>query len=602
MPEFLTDIKRTHDCGALRASDESARVVLFGWVANRRDHGGCVFIDLRDRGGITQVVFEPQLSAEAHTLAGELRSEFCIGISGTVSSRGEAKNPNLPTGDIEVMCDALTIFSRAETPPFEISDTTSTHENIRLKHRALDLRRPALQKNFLLRSQIYQTTRRTLADLKFVEIETPFMVKYTPGGARNFLVPSRLNPGQFYALAESPQIFKQLFMVSGFDRYFQIVRCFRDEDLRQDRQPEFTQIDLEMSFVTEEDVQAVVERLMVNLWKDVLGLDITAPFARMPHEEAMARYGSDKPDLRFDLPLCDLTEAVRRHDGGGVEMFKTALATRRAAHDPPVVKGWRLPAEQATKLSRTEVDKLEEFVKGLGARGLARARVGAGGAWTQTPLKNVTDGLREEVNRVAGATEGDLLFFQFGSKKLSLNVLGHLRLHLAGKMGLIPPHQWKFCWITQFPLFEVADNGALAAAHHPFTSPAEADLPRLESDPASVHARAYDLVLNGNEVAGGSVRIHRGDVQERVFRSLGLSAEEAQEKFGFLLEAFKYGPPPHGGIAAGLDRLAMLLCGAESLRDVIAFPKTQKGTDLCTDAPNAVSRKQLEELHIDLRS
>jgi aspartyl-tRNA synthetase len=600
MSEFLKDLKRTHDCGALRASDAGNKVVLFGWVAHRRDHGGCVFIDLRDRAGVTQLVFEPHLNAEAHVLAGELRSEFCIGIVGTVQGRGGAKNPNLPTGDIEVHCDRLTIFSRSETPPFELTDDTSTNELIRLKNRPIDLRRPALQKNFQVRSQVYQTTRRVLTDHTFTEIETPFMVKYTPGGARNFLVPSRLNPGQFYALAESPQIFKQLFMVAGFDRYFQIVRCFRDEDLRQDRQPEFTQIDVEMSFVVEEDVQNVIESLMKALWKDVLGIDLVTPFLRLPYSEAMGKYGSDKPDLRFDLPLVDLTEVVRKHDGGGVELLRSVLASGKTGHDAPVIKAWRLPGSDAGKMSRSELDKLEEFAKGFGARGLARARIGAGGAWTQSPMKTITDALRTEINTVAGLAEGDLLFLQFGSRKMVNAVLGGLRLHMADKLGLIPKGVWKFAWVTEFPLFERSEDGKLAAAHHPFTSPSEEDLPRLESDPASVRARAYDLVLNGNEIAGGSIRIHRGDVQSRVFRALGLTEEDTRAKFGFLLDAFKYGPPPHGGIAAGVDRLAMLLCGAESLRDVIAFPKTQKGTDLCTDAPSPVSPRQLDELHIAL--
>jgi aspartyl-tRNA synthetase len=572
------------------------RVVLFGWVNSRRDHGGCVFVDLRDRGGFTQVMFETSLGDEAFKLAGELRSEFCIGVSGVVVDRNERRNPKLPTGEIEVHCDALTIFSRAETPPFEISDDNVSNEQLRLKHRALDLRRPSLQKNFVLRSQIYQTARRVLTEHECLEIETPFMVKYTPGGARNFLVPSRLNPGTFYALAESPQIFKQLFMVAGMDRYFQIVRCFRDEDLRQDRQPEFTQIDIEMSFVVEEDVQGVVESLMAALWKDVLGIELGTPFRRMSHAEAVGSYGSDKPDLRFDLPLVDLTEIVRKHEGGGVEMLRAALGGRDAA-----VKGWRLPAEHASKLARAALDKLEDFAKGFGARGLARARIGAGGVWTQSPIKTMADGMRNEINAAAGVGEGDLLFLQFGAKKLANTVLGALRLHLAHQLGLVPKDQWKFCWITEFPLFEETDDGKLVAAHHPFTSPMPGDLERLESEPASVRARAYDLVLNGNEVAGGSIRIHRPDVQSRVFAALGLSAEDARAKFGFLLDAFKYGPPPHGGIAAGLDRLAMLLCGAESLRDVIAFPKTQKGTDLCTDAPGPVSTRQLDELHIALK-
>jgi aspartyl-tRNA synthetase len=595
MAEFLIDLKRTHDCGALRAADANGRAVLFGWVAARRDHGGCVFIDLRDRGGITQVVFEPGAGSEAHLQAAELRREFCIGIAGVVRERGGHKNPNLATGDIELAADRLTIFSTAETPPFSIGDPDSG-ETLRLKHRYLDLRSPSLQQNFQRRSQIYQTTRRILTEHKFTEIETPFMVKYTPGGARNFLVPSRLNPGQFYALAESPQIFKQLFMVAGMDRYFQIVRCFRDEDLRLDRQPEFTQIDLEMSFVVEEDVQNVVEALMASLWKDILGIELTLPFARLPYAEAIGKYGSDKPDLRFDLPLCDLTELVKQHEGGGVGLLQAAVKATGG-----VVKGWRLPAAQAKSLSRADLDKLEEFAKGFGARGLARARIGEGGAWTQSPMKTMTDELRRAINDAAGLGDGDLLFLQFGAKKLVNAVLGGLRLHLATKLALIPKDQWRFCWITEFPLFEASEEGHLVAAHHPFTSPHAEDLERLESDPASVRARAYDLVLNGNEIAGGSIRIHRPDVQARVFRALGLADEDARAKFGFLLEAFKFGPPPHGGIAAGVDRLAMLLCGAESLRDVIAFPKTQKGTDLLTEAPGPVSRRQLDELHIALK-
>jgi aspartyl-tRNA synthetase len=596
MPEFLTDLKRSHDCGALRASDAGKRVVLFGWVASRRDHGGLVFIDLRDRAGITQVAFEPDQGAEAFALAGELRSEFCVGVTGTVVERGGKKNPNLATGEIEIKADRLTIFSRAETPPFEITDTTLAGESVRLKHRYLDLRRPALQKNFLVRSTIYQTTRRYLSQNGFAEIETPFMVKYTPGGARNFLVPSRLNPSQFYALAESPQIFKQLFMVSGFDRYFQIVRCFRDEDLRLDRQPEFTQIDLEMSFVVEQDVQNIIEGLVAALWKDVLGIELKLPLPRLTYAEAVGKYGSDKPDLRFDLPLCDLTDLCRQHDGGGVGLIQGALKTPSA-----IVKGWRLPAAQAAKLARSDLDKLEEFAKGFGAGGLARARIGAGGAWTQTPMKTMTDALRAGINAAAGLEEGDLLFLQFGAKKLVNTVLGALRLHVAGKLDLIPKDTWRFCWVTDFPLFEQGDDGHFVAAHHPFTSPNPDDLERLESDPGSVRARAYDLTLNGNEIAGGSIRIHRSDVQPRVFTALGLSEEDAKAKFGFLLEAFKYGPPPHGGIAAGLDRLAMLLCGADSLRDVIAFPKTQKGTDMMTDAPSGVSKRQLDELHIALK-
>ena len=597
MSEFLARHTRSHTCGALRAGDAGRAAVLTGWVQTYRDFGGCVFIDLRDREGITQLVFDPTFCGEAvHKIARDLRSEWCIGVAGEVRSRGTNVNDKMATGTIEVWAKEVEVFSRSDTPPFAIEDSVETNEALRLKYRYLDLRRPKLQKSMMTRSAVTRVTRSYLAANRFLEIETPFMVKYTPGGARNFLVPSRLNPGQFYALAESPQIFKQLFMVSGFDRYFQIVRCFRDEDLRLDRQPEFTQIDLEMSFVVEEDIQNIVEGLMAALWKDVLGVEIPRPLPRLTYADAMALYGSDKPDLRFGLPLSDLTAAVRQHQGGGVGLLQAAVAQPNG-----IVKGWRLPAAEASKLSRAELDKLEEFAKGFGSRGLARARIGAGGAWAQSPMKTISDGLRTEINNLAQLAEGDLLFLQFGAPKLVNAVLGGLRLHLAAKLDLIPKGVWRFCWITEFPLFEQGDDGHLAASHHPFTSPSAADLERLESDPASVRARAYDLVLNGNEIAGGSIRIHRSDVQARVFRALGLSDEDARAKFGFLLEAFKYGPPPHGGIAAGVDRLAMLLCGAESLRDVIAFPKTQKGTDLLTDAPSAVSSRQLDELHISLK-
>jgi aspartyl-tRNA synthetase len=601
-PEFLVESKRTHRCGELRAADVgNANVVLMGWVATRRDHGGRVFIDLRDRTGIVQVVFGPDVDAAAHALAGELRSEFCIGVAGRVISRGDNVNAKLPTGEIEVEATRLHIFSRSETPPFEVSDDTEAGESVRLKYRYLDLRRPALQKNFLVRSQLYRATRDYFYENDFSELETPFMVKYTPGGARNFLVPSRLNPGEFYALAESPQIFKQLFMVAGFDRYFQIVRCFRDEDLRLDRQPEFTQIDVEMSFVTEEDVYRIMEGLIGRIWKDVLGVTLPMPFARLSYDDAMARYGVDKPDLRFGLPLTDLTETLKPLHGGGVPLFAGALEQNG------IIKALRLPAANAGALSRTEADKLEEFVKGFGARGLARAKVADGPSgeleWTQSPLaKSVTKEARAAVNAAVGATPGDYLFFQFGRAKLVNAVLGGLRLHLGHKLGLIDEKQtWNFCWVTHFPLFDHdEEKKTYVAAHHPFTAPRAEDVALLETDPGKVKARAYDLVLNGNEIAGGSLRIYQHDVQQKVFAALGLTDADFRAKFGFLLDAFKYGPPPHGGIAFGLDRLAMLLCGADSLRDVIAFPKTQKGTDLMTDAPTPVSDVQLEELHVRL--
>src|SRR6476646_868517 len=597
-PQFMVELKRTHACGALRAGDVGKNdVVLMGWVATRRDHGGRVFIDLRDRTGITQVVFGPDVDKDAHALAGELRSEFCIAVAGRVISRGDNVNAKLPTGEIEVEATRLHIFSRAETPPFEVSDDTEAGESVRLKYRYLDLRRPSLQKNFFVRSQLYRATREYFHANEFSELETPFMVKYTPGGARNFLVPSRLNPGHFYALAESPQIFKQLFMVAGFDRYFQIVRCFRDEDLRLDRQPEFTQIDVEMSFVAEEDVYRIMEGLIARIWKDVLGVTVKTPFARVPYDEAMAKYGVDKPDLRFGLHLTDLTETLKPLSGGGVPLFAGALEQKG------IIKALRLPAENAGSLSRTEADKLEEFVKGFGARGLARCKVADGCEWTQTPLaKNITPEARQAINAALGCTTGDYVFFQFGRPKLVNAVLGGLRLHLGNKLGLVDKSQWKFLWVTQFPLFDHdEDHKGFVAAHHPFTAPRDEDVPLLESDPGKVKARAYDLVLNGNEIAGGSLRIFQRDVQAKVFAALGLTEADFRAKFGFLLDAFKYGTPPHGGIALGLDRLALLLCGADSLRDVIAFPKTQKGTDLMTDAPSGVAKKQLDELFIQLK-
>jgi aspartyl-tRNA synthetase len=601
---FLETHKRTHRAGELRAAHLGQEVVLTGWVGTRRDHGGRVFIDLRDRSGISQVVFGPDVDERAHALAGELRSEFCIGVRGRVISRGDNKNAKLPTGEIEVEALELHIFSRSETPPFEISDDTEAGEPIRLKHRYLDLRRPAMQRNFMLRSQLYRSTREHFHADGFLELETPFMVKYTPGGARNFLVPSRLNPGCFYALAESPQIFKQLFMVAGMDRYFQIVRCFRDEDLRLDRQPEFTQIDVEMSFCTEEDVYSVMEGLICRIWKDVLGVEIERPFRRIGYDEAMGKYGVDKPDLRFELLLTDVTEVLRAHAGGGVPIFQGAINPTSQGGQGGIVKALRVPAKDAAQLSRTEADKLEEFVKGFGARGLARCKIGEGGEWAQSPLsKTITPAARAAVNQALGAGPGDYVFFQFGRPKLVNAVLGGLRLHLGHKLGLLEKGTWRFAWITDFPLFDYDEESRrFVAAHHPFTAPRPADVQALQSgkpeELARVKARAYDLVLNGNEIAGGSLRIYQRDVQAAVFAALGLSVDDFKAKFGFLLDAFKYGPPPHGGIAFGVDRLSMLLCGAESLRDVIAFPKTQKGTDLMTDAPTGVARDQLAELFV----
>jgi aspartyl-tRNA synthetase len=588
MSQFLATHTRTHSCGQLRASDAGKQVVLTGWVQSRRDHGGCVFIDLRDRDGITQLVFDGSFDKSALEAAGDLRSEWCIGVSGEVRSRGAMVNDKLATGAIEVWVKAMEVFSKAETPPFQIEDNVETNEALRLKYRYLDLRRPALQRKLIQRSAITRVTRDYLGKNGFLEIETPFMVKYTPGGARNFLVPSRLNPGQFYALAESPQIFKQLLMVAGYERYFQITRCFRDEDLRLDRQPEFTQIDIEMSFVNEQILQNMMEGLMATLWRDVLGVEIKLPLRRMTYAEAMDKYGVDKPDLRLDLTLCEVTAPCRE---SGFRVFESVIQTGG------IVKCLRVPGPP-DKLPRSVLDGLQDFAKQFGVKGIAWARIQEGGAWQG--IKGFSDHARAQVNHIAGATPGDTLLFFAEKAKVANTVAGATRLHIGDKLGLIRKGEWQFMWLTDPPLFEIAD-GEVAAAHHPFTSPRVEDEALLEEAPEKVLARAYDLVLNGVEVGGGSIRIHRSELQDRAFKALGISEEERRAKFGFLLDAFKYGPPPHGGIAFGLDRLAMLMTGAESLRDVIAFPKTQKGSDLMTECPTGVSKKQLDELFIQLR-
>jgi aspartyl-tRNA synthetase len=596
LPRFITELKRTHTCGELTKADIGKEVVLFGWVANRRDHGGAVFIDLRDREGLTQVVFEEDVRPEVHALAGQLRLEYVLGIRGKVVSRGGNVNAKLRTGEIEVHATDLELFNKSEPTPFQIEDKLDTSEEKRLQYRYLDLRRAPLQKSLMTRAKVNHLTRNYFTENRFLELETPFMGRYTPGGARNFLVPSRLNPGKFYALAESPQLYKQLYMVAGFDRYFQIVRCFRDEDLRLDRQPEFTQIDVEMSFVEQNDVFDIIEGLIVRLWKEVLGVEIPRPFQRMPFDESMAKYGNDKPDLRFDMPHTELTSLVKEHGGGGIPMMKDAV------DGGGIVKAMRVPATMA--FSRTEIDKLEEYVKGMGAKGLARAKVGEGGEWTQSPLaKTVTPELRQAVNAACGAQPGDLILFQFGKPSTVQTVMANLRVHLAKKHGLIPEYgsggNWRFLWVVDPPLFEFdEESGKWAAAHHAFTRPRDQDLPYLESDPGRVYCWRYDLVLNGFEIGGGSIRLHDPATQARVFKAMGISDEDARAKFGFLLDALKMGAPPHGGIALGMDRLCMLLTGAESLRDVVAWPKTQKGTDLMTGAPGDVDAKQLRDLYV----
>jgi aspartyl-tRNA synthetase len=620
MARFIDELKRSHHCAELRASDEGAIVVLFGWVSSYRDHGGCVFVDLRDREGVTQLVFDPDFSGHgdmpraAHDTARSMRSEWVIGVRGVVKSRGANKNPKLATGDIEVHVIEAGVFNKSETPPFEIADSIDTGEDKRLQYRFLDLRRPPLQKTLRVRHRLNQVTRTYFDGLGFIELETPFMVKYTPGGARNFLVPSRLNPGKFYALAESPQIFKQLYMVAGFDRYFQIVKCFRDEDLRLDRQPEFTQIDMEMSFVNQDDVFRVMEGLVFRIWREVCGVELhelypSGRFPQLPFEESMGRYGNDKPDLRFGLEHVDLTSLIASHGGGGVPFWKAiadkfASGELRADLPAEIVKAIRVPAEFASKLSRTEVERLEDYVKTMGAKGLARAKIDAGGNWVQSPLaKMITPELRVAINECAGAKDGDLLLFQFGRQASVQTVLANLRLVLAKKLGLIPESghggKWQFLWVVNPPLFEFDDDKKTwVAAHHAFTRPHDDCVDLLDKDPGKVLCWRYDLVLNGFEIGGGSIRLHDPAVQARVFRALGISDEDATRKFGFLLEALKLGAPPHGGIALGMDRLAMLLSGAESLRDVIPFPKTQKGTDLMSDAPSTVSPEQLTELRI----
>ena len=592
MSAFLSANTRTHSAGALRAADVGKKVVLTGWVKTYRDHGGAVFVDLRDREGITQLVFDRSFNATAAEAAGALRNEWCIGITGEVRSRGGNVNQKLSTGEIEVWVDSLEVFSKSDTPPFAIEDDVDTNDSLRLKYRYLDLRRPKLQRNLIMRSQITRATREYLNGNRFLEIETPFMVKYTPGGARNFLVPSRLNPGNFYALAESPQIFKQLLMVAGYERYFQIVRCFRDEDLRNERQPEFTQIDIEMSFVNEQILQDTMEGLIAKLWKDVLGVELALPLRRMTFAEAMDKYGVDKPDLRCDLVLCDVSAPSGK---SGFKIFEGVVA------NGGIVKCLRVPGP-AEKLSRSVLDGLTDFAKSFGVKGVAFARVQEGGVWQAPFAKTFSDEARTEVNRIAQAVPGDTLIFVAEKAKVANTCLGAIRLNIGEKLGLIRKGEWQFMWLTDPPLFEVDDaTNEIAAAHHPFTSPRVEDEDKLETAPHQVLARAYDLVLNGAEVGGGSIRIHRSELQARAFKALRISEEDQRAKFGFLLDAFKFGPPPHGGIAFGLDRLAMLMTQAEFMRDVIAFPKTQKGSDLMTDCPTGVSKKQLDELFIQVR-
>ena len=585
--EEVGDWTRTHSCGQLTLDDNGADVCLMGWVQYRRDHGGLIFVDLRDRDGLTQVVFSPEVSSDAHESAHILRSEYVLVIRGKVRPRPEGMtNPNLVTGGIEVVVTEWKLLNTSKTPPFPIEDRTDAGENLRLTWRYLDLRRPRMQANLRLRHKVAQAIRRYLDDGGFIEVETPILTKSTPEGARDFLVPSRLNNGEFYALPQSPQLFKQLLMVGGLDRYFQIVRCFRDEDLRADRQPEFTQVDIEMSFVDEEKVMTMAEGLMVRVFKDVMGMDIPHPFPRMKYEEAMARFGVDKPDTRFGLELHDITDIVR---GSGFKLFATAR----------LVKAMKVPGGEG--MTRKEIDAYTDFVKIYGAQGLAWIKIKEN-EWQSPIAKFLSDEERKGIAEALDLQVGDIVFFQAGEPAMVNAALGNLRVHLGNQLGLIPEGSFNFLWVTEFPLFEYdEEEKRYVACHHPFTSPAPGHLELMRTDPAHTRARAYDMVLNGNEVGGGSIRIHSAEVQRRMFEALGFSPELAEEQFGFLINALEQGAPPHGGLAFGLDRLVMLLAGAQSIRDVIAFPKTQKATCLMTQAPSPVAAKQLRELGLRLR-
>jgi len=591
-------LKRTHYCGEIRRTHVGHNIVLNGWVHRRRDHGGLVFIDLRDREGIAQVVFNPESSEELHLASHSLRSEDCIVVEGKVRERPEGTvNPSLPTGEVEVYASSLNILNESKPPPLSIAESHDVDELVRLKYRYLDLRRPAMQKNIILRHKVSLLIRNYLSSEGFLEVETPFLTKSTPEGARDFLVPSRLIPGKFYALPQSPQLFKQLLMVAGYDKYFQIVRCFRDEDLRADRQPEFTQIDMEMSFCTMEDIFRVVEGMFEMIFREIVGIKLKVPFPRMSYGEAMSRFGSDKPDARFGFELIDITPLVKSCE---FRAFSEVVAAGG------IVKGIRTSAEggsETSSLSRKDLDDLEIYVKGLGAQGLAWARVKGEGAdaWDGPIAKFFPAPLAGNISRSMNAQSGDTLLFLAGKTEIVNTVLSALRLELARRLN-ISMERYAYLWVTGFPSFEYnEEEKRIQAVHHPFTAPLDEDLPILESEPLKVRSQAYDLVLNGVEVGGGSIRIHRRDVQSRMFRLLGITEEEARARFGFLLDALEYGAPPHGGIAFGLDRLIMILAGEDSIRDVIAFPKTQKGACPLSDAPSSVDRKQLDELNIKIR-
>lgn len=588
MSENMGGLKRTHMCGALRPENVGQRVVLMGWVQKRRDHGGLIFVDLRDRSGLVQVVFSPDSSAESFDKAGGVRNEYVLAVEGKVVPRPEGtENSALPTGRIDVICYGLRILNRAKTPPFYIEDGIDVDENLRLRYRYLDLRRPEMQLTLEMRHRTVKAVRDYLDQKGFLEIETPMLTSSTPEGARDYLVPSRVNPGRFYALPQSPQLFKQILMVAGMDRYFQIVRCFRDEDLRADRQPEFTQIDMELSFVDVDDIISLTEEMVARICSEAIGLKPELPFPRLSYQEAMDRYGSDKPDTRFGMELADISDVALNC---GFKVFSSAAASGG------LVKG--INAKGCGGFSRKDIDDLTAFASIYKAKGLAYFIVTAEGV--KSPIAKFFG--PQEIDTILtrlDAREGDLLLFVADSPGVAYAALGALRVHLAERLNLIPEKLFNFLWVTDFPLLDYdQEEQRFVAMHHPFTSPREEDLGLLESDPGNVRARAYDLVLNGIEVGGGSIRIHRRDIQEKMFKTIGFTPEEAVDKFGYMLEAFEYGTPPHGGIAFGLDRLVMLLAGRKTIRDVIPFPKTQSAACLMTGAPGPVDPVQLKELHI----